>query len=87
LKRGPFRDIEERFGIIEQRVRAMTAENRALKKRVAELEREIEQARSEEQTCRLNDGVAAQVRERIEKVLLSLEKIGAGSADGQENNP
>jgi hypothetical protein len=79
------RDIEEQFGIIERRVKTMRAENRALKERIAELERDITEAKKVAQTREHISGVTGEVRERIEKVLQSLETIGAGKPDEQEN--
>jgi predicted nucleic acid-binding Zn-ribbon protein len=75
------KDLEEQFGVIERRIKAITSENRALTERIAELEREIAGARKDAQTREHVSGITGQVRERIEKVLLSLETIGTGKPD------
>jgi cell division septum initiation protein DivIVA len=75
------KELEDQFGVIERRIQAITSENRALKERIAELEREIAEARKEAQTQEHISGITGQVRERIEKVLLSLETIGTGKTD------
>jgi len=75
------KDLEEQFGVIERRIKAITSENRALTERIAELEREIAEARKDARTREHVSGITGQVRERIEKVLLSLETIGTGKPD------
>lgn len=75
------KDMEDQFGIIERRVMAISAENRALKERVAELERELAKARKEAQTSEHVSAVTSQVRKRIETILLSLETIRTGKTD------
>lgn len=72
------KDLDEQFCIIERRVKALAAENRELKARCADLEREIAEARGSVLLHKHRDEVAGQLRERIEKVLQSLETIGAG---------
>ena len=80
------KELDDQFGIIERRVKALVAENRALKARLADLEREIAAARSSAQTHTYRDDITVQLRERIEKVLRSLETISMGRTDEPEQN-
>lgn len=70
------KDLTERFSEIEKRVRALASDNAGLRKRVAELERDLEQARAEASEFQNLQGKRLHIREKIEKVLRSLEAIG-----------
>lgn len=69
--------LEERFAIVEQRIRALLTENGALAARVAELERELAQARNAAVNLDEYRGKAAHIRTKVETVLKSLESIAA----------
>ncbi|HTF99723.1 MAG TPA: hypothetical protein VK654_03945 [Nitrospirota bacterium] len=75
------KEIEDQLAVIERRVKALVAENRGLRDRIVGLEREIAGVRSEAVSRERMAGVTHQVRERIEKVLSSLEALGAGNND------
>ena len=70
------KDLTERFAEVEKRVTALVSENAGLRKRVAELERELEQARAEASEFQNLQGKRLHIREKLEKVLQSLEAIG-----------
>jgi len=74
------KDLEERFAEIERRVRPLVAENRSHKKRIRELEKELNQARCDVQkSAQFNDS-KLHLRERIEKVLRALEAVGVNKS-------
>jgi predicted RNase H-like nuclease (RuvC/YqgF family) len=68
-------DLEERFAEIERRVRPLVAENRSHKKRIRELEKELDQARCDVQKSSQFNDKQLHLRERIEKVLRALEAV------------
>lgn len=68
-------DLAERFSEVEKRVKAILAENRELKVRIAELEQELTLARSEAQNFEHVRGKQAHIREKIERILHSLEAV------------
>ncbi len=69
------KDLEERFAEIERRVRPLVAENRSLKKRIRELEKELSQTRRDVQiSAQFNDKQVG-LRGRIEKILQALEAV------------
>jgi chromosome segregation ATPase len=67
--------IEADFATVEQRVKALVAENRGLKKRVHELESEIAQARRSSQDLEHLHSRRMHIREKVERVLQSLEAL------------
>ena len=67
--------LEADFAIVEQRVQALVAENRGLKKRVRELEGEIAEARRSSQDLEHLQSRRMHIREKVERVLLSLEAL------------
>lgn len=69
-------DLEGRFAEIEKRVRALVAEDRVLRKRVNELERELALARREARDAEHVHGKQRHVREKLERVLRSLDALG-----------
>lgn len=68
-------DFELKFREIEKRIQRIVTENSSLKKRVYDLEHELGQARREAQGVELFHGKKIHVREKIEKILKSLEGI------------
>lgn len=66
-------ELEERFAEIERRVRLLTVENKDLKGRVSELEKELAQARREAQQFEHLHGKKLHIKEKIERILLSLD--------------
>lgn len=77
-------ELEEQFGVIEGRVQALKRENRALRERIVELEGDLAEARKDARNGVQMSGVTDQVRERIERVLQSLEAIGAVKQEESE---
>lgn len=69
--------LEERFAIVEQRIRALLDENGTLAARVRELERELAQARNAALNIEEYQGKAAHIRRKVETVLQSLESLSA----------
>jgi hypothetical protein len=70
------KDVTEQFAEVEKRVTAVVRENAVLRRRVAELERELAQARAEASEFQNLQGKRIHIREKIERVLQSLEEIG-----------
>ena len=69
------KDIQDRFAVIEERVRALLAENGHLAARVSDLEEELAQARREARELEQFRGRKIHIRERIENILHTLESI------------
>ena len=67
--------IEAAFATVEQRVQALVAENRELKKRVRQLEGEIAEARRSSQDLEHLHSRRMHIREKVERVLQSLEAL------------
>lgn len=72
-------DLENKFAEIEKRVRLLVTQNRQFKTRVSELEKELAQARREAQQFEHLHGKKLHIKEKIERILQSLE-----SAEGRE---
>ena len=72
---GSIKKFEAAFSTVEKRITALTAENRALKKRVRELEGEIDQARRSSQDLEHLHSRRMHIREKVERVLQSLEAL------------
>jgi multidrug resistance efflux pump len=66
-------ELEERFAEIERRVRLLAVENKGLKGRVSELEKELAEARREAQQFEHLHGKKLHIKEKIERILLSLD--------------
>jgi multidrug resistance efflux pump len=66
-------DLEEKFAEIEKRVRVLVTQNRQLQARVKELEKELTLARREAQQYEHLHGKKLHIKEKIEKILQSLE--------------
>jgi len=69
------KDLEERFAEIERRVRPLVAENRSHKKRIRELEKELNQTLRDVQKSAQFHDKQLHLRERIEKILKTLEGV------------
>jgi DNA anti-recombination protein RmuC len=69
------KDLEERFAEIERRVRPLVTENRSLKKRIRELEKELNQTRCDMQKSAQFNDKQLHLRERIEKILRALDAV------------
>lgn len=70
------KDLDERFTEIEKRVAALATDNVRLRQQVARLQQELEQARAEAGELQDLHGKRLHIRDKIEKVLQSLEAIG-----------
>lgn len=68
-------DLKEKFSEIEKRLKSIAAENRALRDRVIELEKELALARRETQDMEHFQDKQQHLREKIERVLQSLEAL------------
>ena len=68
--------LEERFAEIEKRVKDLVTENRTLKGRIRELEQHLAEARKESLKFSNLHGKQLHIREKIERVLHSLESVG-----------
>ena len=69
------KDLEARFAEVEKRVQNLVADNGSLRKRVAELERELAHARADVGDARDFQAKQARIREKVELVLRSLESL------------
>ncbi len=69
------KNIEAGFSEIERRIKALNADNASLRKRVADLERELAQVRAVSGELQNFHGKRLHIREKIEKVLRSLESM------------
>jgi chromosome segregation ATPase len=70
------KDLEERFAEVEKRVKALVTENRNLTGRIRELEQELAEVRQEAQKFNNLHGKQLHIREKVERVLHSLESLG-----------
>ncbi len=68
-------DLDARFAEVEKRVRNLVADNSGLRKRVADLEQELNRVQREAGAVRDFESKQTRIREKIEQVLLSLESI------------
>ena len=71
------KDIEAKFSEIEKRVRGLVSENADLRKRVSQLEQELALVRREALNMEHFHGKKLHIREKIERILNSLENAGA----------
>lgn len=67
--------LTERFAEVEQRVRALVADNQRFRGRVQELERELDAARRGLHDLEQLQAQRTQLRERLERVLALLESL------------
>ena len=70
------KDLEAGFAKVEKRVKTLIADNAVLRKRLAELEQELAQARQESEELENFHGKRLHIREKIERILHSLEAAG-----------
>lgn len=70
------KDLERKFREVEKRVEALVTENHALKSRILELDQELVRARSEARSSELFHEKQLHIREKIERVLKSLDALG-----------
>jgi len=70
------KDLEAKFTEIEKRVAVFVRENKALKARVRELEKELAEARRISNELENSHGKQMHIREKVERVLHSLEAMG-----------
>lgn len=75
-------DLEKKFNEVEKRVKALVMENSALRSRIRELDQALVQARSEARYSEDFQGKQLQVREKIERVLRTLDAL-----DGKNRSP
>lgn len=78
---GALTELEIKFAEIEKRVRKLAAENHSFKKRIRELELELDHVRGDARKAVQFHDKQLRVRERIEKILHDLETIDAKKAD------
>lgn len=71
------KDLEAGFAEVEKRVKALNAENSALRGRVRELEQELAQARRESRDLEHFHGKRMHIKEKVERILNTLEAIEA----------
>jgi len=69
------KDLEEQFAEIEKRVRKLVIDNKNFKSRINELEQELAQVRREAQDLEHFHGKKLNIREKIERILHSLETV------------
>jgi hypothetical protein len=70
------KDLASRFSEVELRVRALVAENRALRAKVRELERERDTIGAEARDAGALREKTTLVRERLQRLLAALEALG-----------
>lgn len=75
MRKNALKDFEEKFAEIEKRVQALVARNRGLAGRIKELEHELAQARREARGMEHFHGEKLHIREKIERILQSLETV------------
>lgn len=74
-------DLSEKFAEIERRIKKLADENRTHKKRVRELEKELNQSRQDtKKSTQLHDK-QLNLRTRVEKILKDLEAVEDKKAD------
>lgn len=69
------KNLEEKFAEIERRVKELVAENRSHKKRVKELEKELNLTRHDAKKSAQAHDKQLLLRQRVEKILKDLEAV------------
>jgi hypothetical protein len=69
------KNLEEKFAEIERRVQVLVAENRSHKKRVKELEKELNLTRHDAKKSAQVHDKQLHLRQRVEKILKDLEAV------------
>ncbi len=70
------KDLETGFAEVEKRVKILIEDNAGLRKRITALERELAEARLQSEELQNFHGKKLHIREKIERILHSLEAIG-----------
>ena len=71
------KNLDARFAEVERRVKALLAENHALRGRVTELEDELERTRRSAREYENIHGKRLRIREKVERMLKDLEAVSA----------
>jgi len=79
------KDLASRFSEVERRVRALVAENRALRAQVRELTRERNAVGAQARDAEALQERTTRVRERLQRLLARLESLEQG--DGADSGP
>jgi hypothetical protein len=69
------KNLEEKFAEIERRVMTLVVENRSHKKRVKELEKELNLTRHDTKKSAQFQDKQLRLREKVEKILKDLESV------------
>ena len=75
------KDLDEKFSLIEERIRTLVARNKSLADRVQELEKELTSARREVLVEEHKRGKNQEIREKIENILHALDSLSAKKND------
>ncbi|HUI46168.1 MAG TPA: hypothetical protein VL122_09340 [Nitrospirota bacterium] len=75
------KELDEKFRVIEKRVRALIAENKNLTGRISNLEQDLLAARRDAQESEHHHGRNLRIREKVENILHALESIGIKKND------
>jgi len=81
LRNVVLKELDEKFRVIEKRVRALIAENKNLTDCISNLEQELLAARREAQESENHHGRNLRIRQKIENILHALESIGIKKSD------
>jgi len=76
VRKVVLKELDEKFRVIENRIRALLAENKNLTDRISTMEQELLAARREAQVSSYHHGTKLLIREKIENILHTLESIG-----------
>ena len=68
-------EIEEKFALLEKRVNMLVSQNKDLKARIKELDRELSQVRREARKLEGVQGEKLHIREKIERILKTLDNL------------
>jgi|GEM_PF-6920197 len=81
LRNVVLKELDEKFRVIEKRVRALIAENKNLTDRIGNMEQELLAARREAQESEHHHDRNLRIRQKIENILHALESIGIKKND------
>jgi len=81
LRNVVLKELDEKFRVIEKRVRALIAENKNLTGRISNLEQDLLAARRDAQESEHHHGRNLRIREKVENILHALESIGIKKND------
>ena len=68
-------EIEEKFALLEKRVNMLVSQNKDLKVRIKELDRDLSQVRREARKLEGVQGEKLHIREKIERILKTLDNL------------